>query len=304
MQIDKHYENEKRNESEKREIICILSSLLAVVFAFESKSFMKERQCMKFILLFLFLLCVPSYASDSMQSFTSACSLQASADYCQSLEEQFFKNSLPFQEFSPHDFMAADYPADAKTLFLKMYSPKHTAALAYCYFVWRGAVDQKKVDPSLFARAVGGFMISSGELPAYEGWLKTDDGMQCRKNVENSAGLSVVDLQELLKNKLGLVALNPLWVVPLKADINRAMRDMKLTLNHERIHILHANCPTIDVFAKDSWNKLDPVRKAELKKAIPEYNWENQKLAVREYLAFTYEDNPAPVLDKAKGCEF
>jgi hypothetical protein len=265
---------------------------------------MKERRRMKFILLLLFLLPAPSYASDSMQTFTSACLLQASVEYCQSLEKNFFKNSLPFQEYSPHDFMAADYPTDAKTLFLKMYSPKHTAALAYCYFVSRGLVDQKKIDPLLFARVVGGFMISTGELPAYEGWLKTDDGMQCRQNVENSVGLSVVNLQELLKNKLGLVALNPLLLVSLKADINRAMKAMKQTLNHERIHILHANCPTIDVFAKDSWTRLDPVKKAELKKDIPEYNWENPRVAVREYLAFTYEDNPAPVLDKAKGCEF
>jgi hypothetical protein len=62
--------------------------------------------------------------------------------------------------------------------------------------------------------------------------------------------------------------------------------------------------PTVDVFAKDSRGKLDPVRKVELKKDIPSYNWDDQRIAIREFLAFTCEDNPAPVLDKAKGCEF
>jgi hypothetical protein len=46
------------------------------------------------------------------------------------------------------------------------------------------------------------------------------------------------------------------------------------------------------------------MKKAELKKDIPEYNWEDQRMAVREFLAFTYENDPSPLLDKAKGCKF
>jgi hypothetical protein len=245
-----------------------------------------------------------SFGSDSLQTFNSACLLQAPASYCQSLEKNIFKNSLPFQEFSTHDFMVLDYPTDAETLFLKMYSPRHTAALAYCYFVSRGLIDQKLVNPPLFARVVDGFMILTRELTVYEEWLKTVDGVKCRQNVENSVGIALIDLKDLLKNKLGMVALNPLSLASPKADVNHAMNDMKQILNHERIHILHTACPAIDDFAKESWTKLDPVKKADLKKEIPEYNWDNQRVAIREFLAYTYEKDPTPLLDKAKGCKF
>jgi len=238
------------------------------------------------------------------QTFNSICLLKASADYCQSMEKRLFKNNLPFQEFSPQEFNAADYPSDAKTLFRKMYNPRHTAALAYCYFVSKGLVDQKKVGPLIFPTVIGGFMITSSELPAYETWLKTDDGRRCRQNVENAAGLSVMDLNGLLKDKLGLVALNPLIMVLYKADIKLVMKDMKTTLNHERIHLMHANCPAIEAFAKDFWGNLDPEKKAEFKKEIPEYNWDNPRIATRESLAFTYEDEPSLLLDIAKGCKF
>lgn len=242
-------------------------------------------------------------SSDSLHTFKSACLLEAPADFCESLEKSFFKNSLPFQEFSSQDFMVSDYPTDAKTLFQKMYSPRHTTALAYCYFASRGSLDPKKLKPSHFARVIGGFAISSGELPAYEVWLKTENGLQCRQSVENSVGLSVIDLSLLLKNKLGLVALNPLCIASL-ADINIVTEAMKLTLNHERIHLLQANCPAIDDFAKEFWANLDPVKKAEFKKEIPGYNWDDQRVAVRESMAFTYENGPSLLLDKAKSCKF
>ena len=234
-----------------------------------------------------------SLGSDSLRTFNSACLLQAPADYCQSLEKNFFPDGLPLQEFSPRDFRAVDYPTDARTLFLKMYSPRHTAALAYCYFVSRGAIDQKKIDPSAFAMFVNGFSISGNALPVYEVWLKTDEGRQCRQNVENSVGLPVIDVKGLLQNKLGLVALNPLSLVSYKAEISRVTKEMKKTLNHERIHLLHANCPAVDAFAKEFWAGLDPLKKDKLKKDIPEYNWEDRKIAVRESLAFTYENDPA-----------
>lgn len=243
-------------------------------------------------------------ATANLQTFNSVCLLHAPADYCQSLEKKFFQNSLPFQEFSPQDFMAADYPTDAKTLFLKMYSPRHTSALVYCYFVSRGLLDPKKVDPSLFARAVGGFAISSVQLPAYEVWLKTDAGGQCRQYVENSVGLPMMDIAGLLKNKLSMVALNPLCLASLQGDTDFVMKAMKQTLNHERIHVLQSNCPAIDVFANELWAGLDSAKKAKLKKDIPEYNWENPQVAVREYLAFTYENDPAVLFDKVKGCKF
>lgn len=127
----------------------------------------------------------PAESSDTLRTFNSACLSQAPACYCEALEQNTLTNGSPFQEFSTHDFMVLDYPIDAGTLFLKMYSPRHTAALSYCYFVSRGSIDPKK---------------------------------------------------------------------------------------------------------------------AELKKDIPEYNWENQKVAVREYLAFTYEDDPSLLPDKTKSC--
>lgn len=267
-------------------------------------AFVTKEGRMFILLLCQFLMPSSSFGSDSLQTFHSACQLQAQASYCQSLEKSMFKNSLPLQEFSPRDFMALDYPTDAGTLFLKIYSPRHTAALAYCYFASRGALDQKKVSPPAFATHVNGFMILSSEIPDYEKWLKSIDGVGCRKNVENSVGIALIDLKDLLKNKLGLVALNPSGIVKAEADINYMTKMMMVTLNHERIHLLQSNCPVINDFAKESWARLDPGKKAELKKDIPFYNWDDQKIAIREFLAYTYENNPTPLLEKAKGCIF
>jgi hypothetical protein len=72
----------------------------------------------------------PTESSDSVRTFNSACLSQAPAGYCEALEQNTVNNSLPFQEFSSHDFKVLDYPIDAGTLFLKMYSPRHTAALS------------------------------------------------------------------------------------------------------------------------------------------------------------------------------
>jgi hypothetical protein len=259
---------------------------------------------MKIILFILCLLPVSSFGSDSLQTFTSACPLKAPAEYCQALEKNVFKNTLPVQEFLTREFMVPDFPTDSTTLFLIIYSAKHTAALGYCYFVAKELIDQNKVKPTGFAKGVNGFAILSSEISAYEIWLKTDNGMKCRQNVENSVGLPVIDLKDRLKNKLGMVVLNPLSLAQPNVDLKSAMNEMKVILNHERIHILQTACPAIDDFAKESWAKLDPMKKADLKKDIPEYNWNNHRVAVREFLAFTYEKDPSPLLAKAKGCKF
>jgi hypothetical protein len=237
--------------------------------------------------------------TDSLQAFTSACPLKAPAAFCQDFARSAFRNSLPVQEFSPPDFKAVDYPTDSGTVFLNVYAPKFTAAMGYCYFVAKGRVDAKKNDPPDFAGHVAGFAILSSELPAYEAWLETAAGETCRRDVDRSVGLPVVDLKEQLRNKPGMVVLNPLGLASTKADLNDAMEEMRLTLNHERIHILQTACPAADDFAKEAWDRLDPGKKADFQK-----RWDDQRVVLREFLAYTYENDPTPLLDSAKGCKF
>jgi hypothetical protein len=236
--------------------------------------------------------------------FTSACSVQASSTFCQELEKTIFQNSLPVQESSTHDFMVADFPTDPKTLLLTMYNPNFTAAFGYCYFVSKGIWNNSAPEPTEFGKGVHGFAIQTSELTAYDDWLKTDNGVKCRQDVANSTGLPLADLNDKLKGKFGLVVLNPMGMAVPNAELQAVMNTIKLTLNHERIHILQTACPAVHDFALELWTKSDPQRKAELKKQFPNYNWENQRVALREFLAFTYEKDPAPLLDIAKRCKF
>jgi hypothetical protein len=237
-------------------------------------------------------------------NFTAACSVQAAATFCQELEKTIFRNSLPVQESSAHDFMVADFPTDLKTLFLTMYNPNFTAAFGYCYFVSRGVIDENARKPTAFGKGVHGFAILSSELAAYDDWLKTDNGVICRQDVANSTGLPLADLKGKLKGKFGMVVLNPMGMAVPNAELQAVMNNIKLTLNHERIHLLQTACPDVHDFALELLTKSDPLKKADLKKQYPNYNWENPRVALREFLAYTYEKDPAPLLDIAKRCKY
>ena len=245
---------------------------------------------------------MPGESREPLQAFASACASKAPAAFCEALGKRVFNNSSPIQEFSPHDFEVLDYPTDSGTLFLKLYAPKFASAIGYCYFVSKGRIDPGKIDPHVFSLNVHGFAISSADLPAYETWLRTVDGGKCRQKVEHSVGLAVVDLKDHLKNKVGIVALNPLGMVKATADLNHVMNEMRLTLNHERIHILQTVCPALNDFVDEAWDKLDPAGKADFRKRVSTST--DQQVILREYLAYTYENDPSPLFDKVKKCKF
>lgn len=234
-------------------------------------------------------------------TFSSACLKHASAEYCLDLESRIFKNKLPLQEFSVWDFNLPDFPADSETEFVEIYDAKYAPPLGYCYFVSRQRLDQEAVSPVDFFN-VDGFAVMKSDIPAYEAWLSTEAGMRCRQHMEKVVGLPLIDLKARLNGKSGLVALNPVSMAASNAALKHIFEGIRIILNHERIHILQSGCPAVNDFAEKELSKYDPQKLAELKKQMPEYNWSNPQVELREFLAFTYELDPTLLLRIAKGC--
>ena len=70
------------------------------------------------------------------------------------------------------------------------------------------------------------------------------------------------------------------------------MEDLALTLNHERIHAFQVLCPQFEKWGQAKWKALSAPEKQKVKAAHPGYNWEDLKIAGREYAAFQLENQP------------
>lgn len=226
---------------------------------------------------------------------------------CDDIHQKFFSKSAgqDIASVKPEDLKAKASPIDGKVEFLVFNDPNYLPAIAYCYFVYRNWISPTTFSPDDMGMNASGFSILNEDLKKYQTWLvSATEGKKCKERVERESQVSVVNLEETLKNKVALIGLNPYASLHQPNPTTESvMQEMLLTLNHERIHAYHVACPSFEKWSIAEWEKLPGAKKSEYSKKYPSYNWTIPKIAGREYIGFLFEGNPEAINPHIAKCK-
>lgn len=232
----------------------------------------------------------------------------ARIDTCERINKILFAGITPKEAStltSPQKISAIPMSVDKKILFMALNDPNYLPALVYCYSVYHHWINPNQISPDALGMLSSGVSILNENLPQYQKWLTTSpEGKSCRTLVEKESGLPISNLEDSLKGYTAMIVLNPYAVIRSSGtDYNLAMDELRLTLNHERIHAYHVLCPQFEKSEKDKWVKLSLAEKNKFIEKYPNYNWKDLKTAGREYSAFTLETVPDSVVNLIKSCK-
>jgi hypothetical protein len=232
----------------------------------------------------------------------------ASLPLCETIHQKLFASNKgkDIAGIQPSDVDAPSSPLDQKIQFFIFNDPNYLSGIAYCYFVYRNWISPSEVSPDSLSMSASGLSILNEDLKAYQTWISTKaEGQKCKARVEKEAEVSVANLEVSLKDKVALIGLNPYASIQIaNPTAESVMNDMKLTINHERIHAYQVACPEFEKWSEKEWGKLPFTKKNEYIKKYPSYTWSIPKVAGREYVAFLFESTPEKISEHVKSCKF
>ncbi len=263
-------------------------------------------------IVFLFYLVSFNLLADT-SDFLSLCKSHfkddpARIDTCERINKILFQG-LSSKDASttltPEKINANAMSIDKKVLFMALNDPNYLPALVYCYSVYNNWINPNQISPDTLGILSSGVSILNENLSSYQKWLNTvKEGKACRTLVEKESGLPVSNLEDSLKGYVAMIVLNPFAVIKNSgSDFNTAMDELRLTLNHERIHAYHVLCPQFEKSEKNKWLKLPQLEKNKFMSKYPNYNWKDLKTAGRESSAFNLESSPDTVAKLVEICK-
>jgi len=267
---------------------------------------------MKLVIFFIFSSISFSLLADT-SDFLSLCKTHfkgdnARIDVCERVNKVLF-SGVTAKEAStlttPEKIGATAMNVDKKVLFMALNDPNYMPALVYCYSVFHRWINPNQISPDALGMLSSGVSILNENLSQYQKWLNSSpEGKSCRALVEKESGLPVSNLEDSLKGFTAMIVLNPYAVIRNQGtDYNMAMDELRLTMNHERIHAYHVLCPQFEKSERAKWVKLPAAEKNKFIQKFPNYNWNDLKTAGREYSAFTLETVPDSILGLVKSCQ-
>jgi hypothetical protein len=243
--------------------------------------------------------------------FKDLCPLlyESKAELCAQVQDYFFNVSF-LKAPSPAEVNlypvsnavlgVGDSPTDKATEYRSVEDPNKMAAFAYCYFTFRKWL-LPSITPDQMGTMGSGFSIIKSETAGYSGWLKTPEGRKCVQKVKSESEEDVVDLEKFFgAEKKALLFVNPLAVIPLADNIGQFKSEIKKLVDHERIHVVQGLCKSIDQWSESMWARLKPEEKTGFEKTYPGYKWNDTKIAGRESVAYTYEEDFVGFLKKSE----
>lgn len=275
-----------------------------------------ELQIVKVIKLAIcifFIFSIEIKAQEPASDFLNLCKVtlqnnQSSLPMCESIHKKFFleNKNKDIANINPTVLEAPASPLDGKIQFFVFNDPNYLSGIAYCYFVYRNWISSNEIGPDSLAMSATGFSILNEDLKSYQDWIeKKSEGQKCKLRVEKEAGVSVANLEISLKGKIALIGINPYASIQTgNPTFKSVMEEMKLTVNHERIHAYQVACPKFEAWSEKEWKNLPLVKKNEYIKKYPSYTWSISKVAGREFIAFLFESTPEKISPYIKDCKF
>lgn len=207
---------------------------------------------------------------------------------------QDFGNAFPFKgdvtEISASEVNSPAMQFDKDTEIRLYHSAKEITTDAYCYFTFKKYLGDGSIDPKTFGEVISGFSILAQDLPTYQSWIKSNLGSSCVQRVQADVGTTPSDLSSL-KGK-SLVALFPLGAFQPGMSLDDLKKEITVTLNHERIHLLENYCMGFEDLQNDFYQNADPQEVLAYSQKFPSYDWNDSTIAAKEYMAFKFEDRP------------
>ncbi len=182
-------------------------------------------------------------------------------------------------------------------MFLVINDPNYMAGMGYCYFVFRKWISPGKMSPDRFGATVTGFSILNEKLSPYQKWIETSpEGKSCKAKVKSESGVVAANLEVSIRGHSAIIVLNPYAFVQDKSmTYAQILKEMVLTTNHERIHAYQVLCPEFEKKAAEAWSALSAKKQAEFRSAHEGYDWDDAKVASREFFAFEFERTPEKI---------
>ena len=210
------------------------------------------------------------------------------------------KNEVNLFPTSNALFEVIDSPADSLTVYRVLEDPNKMASFAYCYFSFRKWL-LNPISTDQMSLTISGFSIIKSETAGYAKWLTTSEGKTCVKKVKSESDEDVVDLEKYFDSeKQALLFVNPLALVSLSSSLDHFKGEMKKIVNHERVHVIQGLCKNIDSWSEGVWKKLKPEESKSFEKTYPGYKWSDSKIAGRESVAYTFEEDFGGFLKKVE----
>lgn len=283
-------------------------------------TFTEMKNMMKMKLVIIFIICLNSYnlfaKNDSREEvpsdFLNLCKAtlahKAQAlPLCEEIHKKFFSQNKN-NDIAPlnlEDLKVESSPIDQKIQYFIFNDPNYLSGFAYCYFVYRNWISPTQISPDQLGISATGFSILNEEIQQYQKWLSEKvEGKKCKDRVEKEAQVTVANLEIWLKGKAALIGLNPFASIQIEnPTLEKVLEEMKVTVNHERIHAYHVTCPEFEKWSIDQWDKLPSNEKNQYVKKYPSYTWTIPKIAGREYIGFKYESSPEKLQEFIKNCK-
>jgi len=169
---------------------------------------------------------------------------------------------------------------------LKSYKyAKDFTSEAYCYFVFQEIISPKEINPDIFTQYIKGATLSLNYLEHYNKWLQIEEGHECR----NLIGSNFKSIQNSSQKKY-IIFLN------LKA-IEAEGKNKEITYNHERLHIAFSLYKSNRDRIEKYWQSLTREKRETFLNSHPGYNFKNKDVELREFFAYTFQNNYQEGLD-------
>jgi len=213
---------------------------------------------------------------------------------CDEVDADLFKNLKAIPGALNREILSVpELYIDRSIEYIMISDPNYMAALGYCYFVFKRFINPNVIGPDMMGSMSSGMSILNENIDEYLKWLsQSSEGKKCKLKVEKETEMSLIDLKASLKNKLGIIALNPYALVQnqtITMSKKSILDELTLVVHHERIHVLQVDCPAFEKWSMDYWLALKEVEKEKYRSQYNSYQWKNTKVAGRESVAFYFE---------------
>lgn len=262
-------------------------------------------------LVLFFLIVSPAFSKAPAQAdFLSLCKEMAKSRQqqlaCEKLDQIFFvgqgqgAHPLPIKALG-----ISELPIDPQLQLWVFRDPNKFTAMGYCYFLFRGWMKMEDLVPDTFSTIVNGVTLINEQIEEFKNWSKnTLAGNRCQKLLEKETQETMPDLWQLMGNKKGIIAVNPYALIKEKGINERIiLNELKLILNHERVHAIQSTCPSFQTWSKNQWTALSKNLRADMAKLHPAYNWNDPTVAGREYVAYALENDISAIATQTKACK-